>query len=423
MHTLRSLLAALLPQGVHKALLASYHALWAFLSALVCGFPARKLTVIGITGTKGKSSVSEMLFAILRHADYSTAMAGTIRFAVNEESSPNLFKMTMPGRGFLQVFLMGAVASGAKYAIIEVTSEGAVQNRHLFLNMDALVFTNLQKEHIESHGSMEAYARAKLRLGQELARSHKRPRAIIANSDCEYAKPFLALPIETPISFGIGDVSEVALLDGSVSFRYEGVLFDIPQPGEFSVRNALAATKTAAWLGIPVEKSAEALHLLTRIPGRAEKIDAGQDFLAIVDYAHTPDSLTALYGAYGKRRKICVLGNTGGGRDTWKRPLMGKIADEQCDEVVLANEDPYDEDPQAIMNAMAGGMARAPRIIMDRREAIRTALSLARTGDAVLVTGKGTDPYIMEANGKRTEWSDAQVVREELEKLNKGAVS
>ncbi len=423
MHTLRSLLAALLPRGVHKALLASYHALWAFFSALVCGFPARKLTVIGITGTKGKSSVSEMLFAILRYAEYPTAMAGTIRFAVNEESSPNLFKMTMPGRGFLQVFLMGAVASGAKYAIIEVTSEGAVQNRHLFLDMDALVFTNLQKEHIESHGSMDAYAEAKLRLGQQLVRSPKRPRAIIANSDSEYAKPYLALPVETKLPFGIGDVSEVALLDGSVSFRYEGVLFDIPQPGEFSIRNALAATKTAAWLGIPVEKSAEALHLLTRIPGRAEKIDAGQDFLAIVDYAHTPDSLTALYGAYGKRRKICVLGNTGGGRDTWKRPLMGKIADEQCDEVILANEDPYDEDPQAIVDAMAAGMKRKPRTIMDRREAIHTALSLALPGDAVLITGKGTDPYIMEANGKRTEWSDAQVVREELEKLNKGAVS
>lgn len=423
MHTLRTLLASLLPHGVHRALLSTYHALWAFFSALVCGFPARKLTVIGITGTKGKSSVSEMLFAILRHANYSTAMAGTIRFAVNEESSPNLFKMTMPGRGFLQVFLMGAVAGGAKYAIVEVTSEGAVQNRHLFLDMDALVFTNLQKEHIESHGSMEAYARAKLRLGQELARSPKRPRAIIANSDSEYAKPFLALPVETSIPFGIGDVSEMSLLDGSVSFRYEGVLFDIPQPGEFSVRNALAAAKTAAWLGIPVEKSAEALHLLTRIPGRAEKIDAGQDFLAIVDYAHTPDSLMALYGAYGKRRKICVLGNTGGGRDTWKRPLMGKIADEHCDEVILTNEDPYDEDPQAIMNAMAGSMARAPRIIMDRREAIHTALSLARTGDAVLITGKGTDPYIMEANNTKTPWSDAQVVREELEKLNKGAVS
>ena len=422
MHALRTLLESFLPRGVHRALLAAYHALWAFASALVCGFPARKLTVIGITGTKGKSSVSEMLFAILRYAEYPTAMAGTIRFAVNEESSPNLFKMTMPGRGFLQIFLMGAVASGAKYAIIEVTSEGAVQNRHRFLDMDALVFTNLQREHIESHGSMDDYAKAKLRLGMELARSPKRPRAIVANSDSEYAKPYLALPVETLIPFGINDATEVSLLDGAVSFRYEGVLFSIPQPGEFSVRNALAAIKTASWLGVPLDKCAEALHLLTRIPGRTEKIDAGQDFLAVVDYAHTPDSLTALYGAYGKRRKICVLGNTGGGRDTWKRPLMGKIADEHCDEVILTNEDPYEEDPQAIMDAMAGGMSRTPHIIMDRREAIRTALSFARGGDAVLITGKGTDPYIMEANGTRTEWSDAQVVREELEQLQKGAV-
>lgn len=417
MHFLRSLLATLLPRSLHQALMRIYHALWAFGAALVYGFPAKKLTVIGITGTKGKSSVSEMLFAILRHADYPTAMAGTIRFAVNEESRPNLFKMTMPGRGFLQKFLLDAANKGARYAVLEVTSEGAVQNRHLFLAMDALIFTNLQREHIESHGSMEAYARAKFRLGEELARSTKRPRAIIANSDSEYAKPYLALPVETALPFSIGDAANISYQNESVSFTYEGVSFDIPQPGEFSVRNALAAIKTAAWLGVPLEKSSEALHLLTRIPGRAEKIEEGQDFLAVVDYAHTPDSLTALYGAYGKRRKICVLGNTGGGRDTWKRPLMGKIADEHCDEVILANEDPYDEDPQAIMDAMASGMSREPRIIMDRREAIATALSLARTGDAVLITGKGTDPYIMEANGKRTPWSDAEVVREELKRM------
>ncbi len=423
MQTIRSLVRILLPRALYRALLGTYHAAWAFTGALVAGFPARKLTVIGVTGTKGKSSVSEMLFAILRHANYSTAMAGTIRFAVNEESEPNLFKMTMPGRGFLQVFLMGAVASGAKYAIVEVTSEGAVQNRHLFLDMDALIFTNLQKEHIESHGSMEAYAKAKFRLGEALARSPKRPRAMVANKDSEYAKPYLSLPVETVLPFGIGDASEVSLNDGSVSFRYEGVLFDIPQPGEFSVRNALAAIKTAAWLGVPIETSREALHLLLRIPGRAEKIDAGQDFLAIVDYAHTPDSLLALYGAYGKRRKIAVLGNTGGGRDTWKRPLMGRIASEQCDEVILTNEDPYEEDPRAIVDAMASEMARPPRIVMDRREAIRTALGLARAGDAVLITGKGTDPYIMEANETRTPWSDAQVVLEELQKMKSGAVS
>ena len=154
------------------------------------------------------------------------------------------------------------------------------------------------------------------------------------------------------------------------------------------------------------------------ILGRVERIEAGQSFTAIVDYAHTPDSLRALYAAFPEKRKICVLGNTGGGRDGWKRPLMGKIADEICAEVILTNEDPYDEDPKKIIDEMTPEMKRPPRIIMDRREAIRAALRLAQGGKrddtVVLISGKGTDPYIMEARGKKTPWSDAHVVREEL---------
>ncbi len=180
--------------------------------------------------------------------------------------------------------------------------------------------------------------------------------------------------------------------------------------------NALAAMKVADFLRISPQTAITALSKLTLIPGRAERIEAGQDFLAVVDYAHTPDSLTALYEAY-PQRKICVLGNTGGGRDTWKRPEMGRIADAACDEVILTNEDPYDEDPEGIVYQMANGMKRKPKVIMDRREAIREALTLAKTGDAVLITGKGTDPYIMLANNEKLKWSDAQVVREELEKL------
>jgi UDP-N-acetylmuramoyl-L-alanyl-D-glutamate--2,6-diaminopimelate ligase len=180
--------------------------------------------------------------------------------------------------------------------------------------------------------------------------------------------------------------------------------------------NALAVIKAAEFLDVPLQKIAEGLAALERIPGRTERIEEGQDFQAIVDYAHTPDSLKALYEAYPTRR-ICVLGNTGGGRDTWKRPEMGKIAETYCDVVILTNEDPYDEDPRAIVDAMAAGMDTKPEIIMDRRAAIARALSLAKAGDAVLITGKGTDPYIMEANNVRTPWSDAQVVREELQKI------
>jgi UDP-N-acetylmuramoyl-L-alanyl-D-glutamate--2,6-diaminopimelate ligase len=180
--------------------------------------------------------------------------------------------------------------------------------------------------------------------------------------------------------------------------------------------NALAVAKAAKFAGVSLAKSAASLSKLERIPGRTERIEEGQDFAVVVDYAHTPDSLRALYDAYPVR-KICVLGNTGGGRDTWKRPEMGKIADDACAHVILTDEDPYDENPRTILDDMASGMNRTPRIILDRREAIREALILAQEGDAVLITGKGTDPYIMRANGTKEPWSDAQVAREELEKL------
>ena len=412
-------LKAILPMWLVRPLLPAYHRTLAFLLALSYGFPAKHMTVIGVTGTKGKSSVSDMLFTVLRHAGYPAAVAGTIRFAINDDSEPNLYKMTMPGRGFIHAFLARAKKAGAKYAVVEVTSESTVQFRHKYLYMNALVFTNLQKEHIESHGSFENYAAAKLKIGKELARSPKRPRAIIANADTEYSTPYLALPIEEKFPFSYAEASDVELGPGRVKFTYEGVRFDIHLPGSFSIMNSLAVIKAARFVGVPLETIADALGKLERIPGRTERIEGGQPFTAVIDYAHTPDSLKALYAAYPVR-KVCVLGNTGGGRDTWKRPEMGKIADEQCAEVFLTDEDPYDEDPQAILDAMASGMKRAPKIILDRREAIAAALRAAQPGDAVLITGKGTDPYIMRANGTKEPWSDADVVREELRKLQAG---
>jgi UDP-N-acetylmuramoyl-L-alanyl-D-glutamate--2,6-diaminopimelate ligase len=219
------------------------------------------------------------------------------------------------------------------------------------------------------------------------------------------------------LPFSYSDATDIELKSGHASFTYEGVRFQLQLPGGFSIMNALAVIRAAQFAGVPLPTIAEALAQLERIPGRTERIEAGQNFTAVVDYAHTPDSLEALYTAYPER-KICVLGNTGGGRDTWKRPEMGRIADQYCDEVILADEDPYDEDPRAILDAMATGMKRAPRIILDRREAIHTALTLAQPGDAVLITGKGTDPYIMQAHGAKLPWSDAAVVREELQKLS-----
>lgn len=410
-------LKSILPDWLVRPLLPLYHRVLSFLLAFSYGFPARSMTVIGVTGTKGKSSVSDMLFTVLRHAGYPAAVAGTIRFAINDTSEPNLFKMTMPGRGFIHAFLARAKKARVKYAVVEITSESVKQYRHKYLSLNALVFTNLQKEHIESHGSFENYAAAKLEIGKELVRSSKRPRAMIANKDNPHSAPYLRLAVEQRVPFSYDEASDVKLGAGMVSFTYEGVPFTLQLPGSFSVMNALAVIKAASFVGVPLPTIAEALSKLERIPGRTERIQA-EPYQVVVDYAHTPDSLQALYDAYPVRR-ICVLGNTGGGRDTWKRPEMGRIADQMCAEVILTDEDPYDENPEQIVQQMAAGMERTPRIIMDRREAIHTALTLAQPGDAVLVTGKGTDPYIMQANGKKLSWSDAAVVREELAKLPK----
>lgn len=417
LNVLKTAIQKIIPAPLFRALLTAYHFIFGWGAAFSRGLPARKLFVIGVTGTKGKSSTAEMLNAILEEAGYRTALASTIRFKVGKESRPNLFKMTMQGRGYLQKVLSEAVRADCTHAVIELTSEGSVQFRDAGVFLNALIFTNIQPEHIESHGSYDNYKKVKMNIGQSLVASFKRPRIIVANPNDEVGRHMLALPVEKKLPFTLENASPYSLGDGKVSLTFRGTSFEIPFPGEFSILNALAAATLAHEIGIGPQTIGKALSRMEKISGRVEKVDEGQGFSVIVDYAHTPDSLRALYTAYPEKRKICVLGNTGGGRDSWKRPEMGKIAEEYCAEVILTNEDPYDESPLKILHEMSVGMTKPPRVILDRREAIQTALSLARAGDAVLISGKGTDPYIMIADGKKIPWSDSTVAREELKKL------
>jgi UDP-N-acetylmuramoyl-L-alanyl-D-glutamate--2,6-diaminopimelate ligase len=214
------------------------------------------------------------------------------------------------------------------------------------------------------------------------------------------------------------DVKVVLETERNSIISYKDTTITIPLPGKFNILNTLAALKLAESIGIDLNDAKRGIESLSLIRGRVERVEAGQDFTVIVDYAHTDDSLRKLYEAFPTSRKIAVLGSTGGGRDSWKRPVLGKIADEYADEIIITNEDPYDEDPMKIINEVAKGVTRhTPIIILSRREAIAKALSLARTGDTVLITGKGTDPYIMGPAGIKEVWDDATVVREELEKL------
>ena len=408
----------LIPRAFFRHIQPAYHYTLALLGAVVYRFPSRHIKILAITGTKGKTSTTEIVNAILEEAGYKTAVAGTLRFKVDKEEERNLYKMTIPGRFFLQRFLRRAVTAGCDWAVIEMTSEGARQYRHKWVNLDALIFTNLSPEHIESHGSFEKYLDAKLSIARALARSPKRPRIIVANADSTYASQFLAVDADTKATYTLTDAKPYTLEKDAMTFTFMGSPLCTPLSGAFNLSNILAAVTFAQTIRVTPEIIRRALEKFNGIRGRVEHVDAGQDFDVIVDYAHTADSLEKVYEVFQGSRKICILGGTGGGRDTAKRPIMGGIADAHCDEIILANEDPYDEDPIKILNEIKSGVKSGKaKIILDRREAIATALKDARTGDAVIITGKGTDTYIMGPHGTKTIWDDATVVREELTKL------
>lgn len=422
LYSIKSFLRRNIHSTIMNALLSVYHFSLAYLAALVYGFPSRRIIVIAVTGTKGKSSTVEMVNAILEYAGHKTAVLNSIRIKVGGSSEPNLMRMSMPGRLFIQAFLARAVQEGCTYAILEMTSEGARQHRHRAIDLDALIFTNLAPEHIESHGSYEAYANAKFEIGLQLARSHKRPRFVVVNADDGQGTRYLTLKVEHPIHFSLANHAPYTADDSGGRFMFAGEEIAIKLPGVFSLYNAIAAATLTRALGISVQIISRGLASLASIPGRAERIEAGQNFHVVVDYAHTIESQEAIYQAYGNHNKICVFGSCGGGRDTWVRPQKGQVAEKYCDTVILTDEDPYDEDPRSIVDAIAQGMKRTPLIIMDRRKAIAHALSLAQANDAVIITGKGTDPTIQGPHGTSIHWSDAQVAREEIAKILKREV-
>ncbi len=410
------LLEKIIPKKLYRKLQPTYHYLMALFGAVIYRFPANKLFVIGITGTKGKSSVSEMVNSILEDAGYKTVLAGTIRFKIGDETKANKFKMSMPGRFFLQKFLRDAVKAGCTHAVIEMTSEGAKFYRNRFIPLDAFIFTNLSPEHIESHGSFENYLKAKLSIANNL----KKPSQIkskfnrnketfgVINGDDDHFEDFYNVPYTKKAAYYLSDAKPADLSNG-IQMRFEKNTIYSSLEGEFNIYNILAAARLCDLIGVDHKHIKNGIENLKEIPGRVQKINAG-DFDVVIDYAHTVESLEALYKAFPNKKRICVLGNTGGGRDKWKRPKMAKTAEKYCDEIILTDEDPYDEDPMQIISEMEKAITKKKAsVILNRREAIKTAVSRAAAGSVVLITGKGTDPYIMKANGQKIPWGDYEV--------------
>jgi len=424
---------------IPKFVFRIYHYLLALTGAILYGFPSKKLVVIGVTGTNGKSTVVHLISEILEKSGQKVASLSSIRFKIGDKEQLNMLKMTMPGRMKLQKFLRQAVKAGCKYAVIEVTSEGIKQYRHKFIDFDGVVFTNLTKEHIEAHKGFENYKKAKGKLFKALAKSKKknlprdfaegkifRGKFVVLNADDKHSEHFSKLAGNVKKYFySLKDLEKINL--------------QISLPGEFNKYNALAAYFTGLALEIEKNKILEVLKQAKGIPGRME-IVINALFTVMVDYAHTPDALEKVYRAIISNFKflisnqipnsndqnpklICVLGSCGGGRDKWKRPIIGKIAAKFCDKIILTNEDPYDENPFSILTDIEKGFSQIlnPKSeilkILDRREAINKALSLAKENDIVIITGKGCEPWMCVAHGKKIAWDDRRIVKEEYNKI------
>jgi len=414
----------LIPRRIFAALAPSYHWSLAFLAALIYGFPSRKIKVIAVTGTKGKSTTTEIISAALERAGRETALSNTIRYKIGDESFQNNYKMSMPGRFFAQRLISRAVKEGCQYLVMEMTSQGSQQYRHRFIDLDTLVVTNISPEHIEAHGSYENYVQAKLNIAANMLKSKKAVRTIIVNAEDGERSRFLEIPVENKITYSLTDLEPYSVKTEGLEFTLAGRTIRCRLSGVFNLANI-----AAAWAALKIEEISandfiDAVESLLVIPGRVQKIEPPtptvrpMDFKVIVDYAHTPDSLEKLYQLFQGSEIIGVLGGTGGGRDSWKRAEMGRLADRYCSKIFLTDEDPYDEDPNKIVADVAAGIAtHPPQIIMDRRQAIAAALAEARPNSVVLITGKGTDPYIMGPKGSKVPWSDSEVALEELMKL------
>ncbi|MCD5396076.1 MAG: UDP-N-acetylmuramoyl-L-alanyl-D-glutamate--2,6-diaminopimelate ligase [Candidatus Pacebacteria bacterium] len=441
---LKEILKKILP----KTFVNFYHFFLTFFGALIFNFPSKNLKVVGVTGTNGKSTTVEFITRILEEAGFKIASISSIRFKIGKEKTHNFLKMTMPEGFLIQKFLKKAERKRCNWVVLEVTSEGIKQFRHKFIDFDIAVFTNLRPEHIEAHGSFEKYREAKGKLFEALSKSkkYKKDKKVkkisVINIDDENASFYLKFWADEKWGYRIEgeqlNSKEIATLydkileardcrieKEGVSFKVKDKEFNLKLKGKFNIYNALAAICVALSQGIDLEVIKSALEKVGGVVGRLEEV-ISYPFKVIVDYAHTPDALEEVYKTLiqdlSKENKlICVFGACGGGRDKWKRPKFGEIADKYCRKIILTNEDPYDEDPEQILRDIEKGIQGKEKVvkIIDRRKAIKKALEIAQSGDTVIITGKGCEPWMCVKGGKKIPWDDRKIVKEEFEKLNK----
>jgi len=415
----------ILPKGLVRLLEEGYRRSRVWLISARYGFPARGLRVIAVTGTNGKTTTVAYINSILKAAGHTTAMFGTATIEVAGESKLNDTNTTVATTATMQRFFAQARQAKVDFVVLEVTSQALDQHKLDSVPIEAAVMTNLTQDHLDYHHTMEAYADAKARLFQ------MNPRLVVLNRDDEWYKRFSAYAgSEMTMSYGTDTEADCRIAsvqlykDGSdiqliVDHQTELAL-SAQLPGKFNVYNVTAAAAVAYLLHLDLEAIRQGVAQLAGVPGRQERIDLGQSYDIIVDYAHTPDALQQLLETLRhltKRRLILVFGATGD-RDRGKRPIMGQIASELADRIIVTDEESYNEDPASIRSQLMQGIIEAKgearsEEVADRRAAIEKALSIARPDDAVVITGMGHEQFRVIA-GQRLPWNDAQVVRDIL---------
>ncbi|MFA5871745.1 MAG: UDP-N-acetylmuramoyl-L-alanyl-D-glutamate--2,6-diaminopimelate ligase [Parcubacteria group bacterium] len=419
-----------------------YHLFQAILANVRYCFPSRRLKVIGVTGTNGKTTTVQMIAKVLEEAGHKIAVASTINFKLGEKEWVNKSKFTTLSSFALQKFLHQAVAAKCEYAVLEVSSHSLDQNRVWGVNFLVAVITNVTREHLDYHNTIDIYAQAKEKLFR-MAVKNKNSVGVV-NLQMEKADNFLNYDFKKKYGYGI-KVQSSKFKVQSDSLKFKTIIaeniklgikhsqfsilnsqFSINLPGEFNIENALAAICAGLSQDISLGKISNALSKIKGVPGRMEHIENDHGIEVIVDYALTPDSLEKLYSYVSKLKssgsKIIAVFGSCGERDRGKRPIMGEIVASYADLCIVTNEDPYNEDPQQIIDEVFEGVLGKKEEfkdawrIMDRREAIKKALELAEPGGIVVITGKGAEE-IMVIGAKRIPWNDPKVIREVLREL------
>lgn len=427
--SLKSSVKKVIPAGLFPAIEPYGHLAESAVINVINGFPAKSMKVIGVTGTNGKTSTCYLIHRMLHEAGYKVGLMTTVGYGVGADIKPQVHHMTNVSVPELMQRLKFMKSQNVEWLVLETTSHALAQYRVFGVPYSMAVLTNVTHEHLDYHRTFERYRDAKRRLFKLTNKNKKGLQVGIINADDPSAKLF-ASDVKNPVLYGVekGGVraTDVVLAPSGVSYQTEiaGTTYDIHcnLPGSFNVSNSLAAVCVGHQLGLNKEQIEKGIAALPGVEGRMTRIDEGQDFDVIVDFAHTPDSFEKLFKDLKPvvKGKLIAMFGSAGRRDEAKRSVQGELAGTYCDEVVITEEDDRDIDGQEIMNQIAEGAEKAGKqrndnlfLVHDRTEAIQFAINRASTGDTVILLGKGHEKTIERANGENP-WDELGTTRQAL---------